>query len=387
MKKILILVLSNLKHDARVMRQIDFLKHEYAIIVACYDIAPTANCYALLLPRFTLTFFRRSVIAVLLLLKRFSWAYSILFPYRRFLVEQLKNEHYDLIIANDIETLPLAFHLKRNQTKVLFDAHEYAPRHFENKLWWRIFFQPFNTFFCKKYIPLVDGMTTMGQGIANEYEKNFGVKPVVVTNSTYYYELKPLKISDPSIRLVHHGIVNRSRKIELIIEIMQHLPEHFTLDLVLLVPSISSPDTVVYLNELKSITAKNQRIRFPDPVSSHEIVPMLYAYDMGIILAPPINFNYANGLPNKLYDYIQGRLGVITGPTPEIAKIVNDFGLGIVADDFTPISIALKVAEVTREKVNQFKEASDRAAIELSAEKNRAILQKMVASILKAQSF
>jgi len=95
-----------------------------------------------------------------------------------------------LIIANDVETLPLAFSVKE-KAKVFFDAHEYAPRHFEDKLMWRIFFQGFNTWLCKKYIPQVAGMTTVGKGLAREYEKHFNVNPTVVTNANYYFDLLP----------------------------------------------------------------------------------------------------------------------------------------------------------------------------------------------------
>ena len=48
--------------------------------------------------------------------------------------KMLSARSFDLIIANDIESLPLAFEIDP-QARVLFDAHEYAPRHFEDK--WR----------------------------------------------------------------------------------------------------------------------------------------------------------------------------------------------------------------------------------------------------------
>ena len=379
-KKVLILVFSNLKTDARVMRQIESLKDEYDLTVVCLDINPTEDYQAIVLPRHKLTFFRKALSAVFLLSKAFFKAHSILYPYQAFLDRSFKDEHFDLIIANDVETLPLAFRFKGPQTRIMLDAHEYAPLHFENKFWWRVFFQDFNTFLCKKYIPLLDGMTTIGSGLAKAYEHNFGKKPVVITNATYYHDLSPKFSDSPVIRIVHHGIVNRSRKIELIIQMMDYLPENFTLDLVLVVPAFAY-QAKAYFAELKE-NSRNKRVTFRDAVPIHQIIELLREYDMGVILAPPINFNYANGLPNKLFDYIQARLAVLTGPTPEIANIVRTYNLGVVADGFTPEEMARNVAILSREQINLLKERSDAAAKEYNAEKNRIILNDYIRSIL-----
>jgi hypothetical protein len=382
MKKILILVFSNLKHDARVMRQINFLKSKYALTVCCYDISPTEEHKTIILASNKLTFFRKAISAILLLLKQFTWAYHTLYPYKNTLKAALKNDHFDIIIANDIEALPLAFDLKDPETKILFDAHEYAPRHFEDKLWWRVFFQDFNNFLCRKYIPRVQGMITIGQTIAEEYEKHFGVKPVVITNACRYYDVKPVETNAEIIKLVHHGIVNRSRRIELIIGMMDHLPDHFTLDLILVIPTLSSQQTRQYYEELKNIASSNKRVHFKDPVSIENIIPLLQQYDMGIILAPPINFNYSNGLPNKLFDFIQARIGVVTGPTPEIARIVSGFNIGVVADDFTSAGLAKKLIDLDRTKIQAFKHQSDKTAKEFNAEKNEVIVNELVDSML-----
>lgn len=379
MARILVLSLSNLKHDARVMRQVHFLKGKHEVLVCCYDAPPSVEYKSYLLPNIKLSPLNKLVGAICLLLKRFGVAHNIIYPYKTILADLLGKEKLDVIIANDVETLPLAFHIKKAGTKIFFDAHEYAPKHFEDRFWWRVFFQPLNTFLCRKYIPMVDAMMTIGQGLADEYEKNFGKKPVVITNSSFFWDIKPSETTSETIKLVHHGIVNRSRRIELIIGMLDHLPGHFTLDLVLVVPG-GSPKQKLYLDELKAF-AKGKKVEFLDPVPSSEIVPLLTQFDMGIILAPPINFNYSNGLPNKLFDFIQARLGVVTGPTPEIAKVVNTYQLGVVADDFTSEGLAKKLAHLTRKDVNQFKTQSHLAAKEVAAEKNQVILLDIIDKI------
>jgi len=383
MKSVLVLVFSNLKHDARVMRQIGFLKKNYRVTVVCMGIHPTDEYSVILLPEFKLGLIQKAISAGLLLLRMYEWAYRVLYPYQNSLKKQFEGRHFDLIVANDVETVPLAFELAGPETKILFDAHEYAPRHFEDKLWWRVFFMGFNTYICKKYIPKVAGMLTIAQSLADEYERNFRVKPVVITNAGPFKDLKVEPTDNATIKLVHHGIVNRSRRIELIIGMMKFLPAHFTLDLILVLTVTSSQSTHQYLQELKDLAASDPRIKFRDPLPIEKIVPALQGFDMGIILAPPINFNYSNGLPNKLFDYIQARIGVVTGPTPEIARIVNGYKVGVVADGFTPASLAEKLAPLRREDVLNFKENSHRSAPDLCAEKNEVIFDECVRTILK----
>src|SRR4051812_37503947 len=157
MKQVLVIAFSNLKSDARVKRQIGFLKKlNFKITAACFD-AEDLELKVIKIKPPRLSLFNKALSGAALLLRRYTYAYKLLYGQHLNI-----DQSFDLIIANDVEALPLAFHLK-GKAKILFDAHEYAPRHFENKLSWRIFFQGFNKFFCAKYIPQVDAMTTIGE--------------------------------------------------------------------------------------------------------------------------------------------------------------------------------------------------------------------------------
>jgi glycosyltransferase involved in cell wall biosynthesis len=381
MKKILVIVFSNLKHDARVMRHVNFLKDEYDVTVACLD-APASNQFKVVkLPPQKLTLFKKLVSGSFLLTRFYSIAHTILYPYQSF-SKQFVKENFDLIVANDVETLPLAFAFSGSKTKVFFDAHEYAPRHFENVQTWRIFFQSFNIYLCKQYIPRVHGMVTVGRKIAEEYFKHFGVLPEVITNAPAYREFKTRTVKQP-IKLVHHGIGTPSRKIEIMIEMMRILPDHFTLDLILMTPPSASAQTKAYLDELKTLAQFTDRIKFLPPVPVEEILPLINQYDIGLIIIPPINFNYANGLPNKFFDNIQAHVALAIGPTPEMAEIVIQHNLGVVSEDFSPKSLADKIRDLTLEQIQTFKNNSGLAAHEHSAEKNRSNLLRIIRGILE----
>ncbi len=381
MKEILILVFSNLKNDARVIRQVKWASHHGHLTVACFDAEEDASVNIVRISQTVLTPWRKLMLGAALLVRWYSLAYRLFHGYGD-LVRMLKDKKFDLVIANDIDTLPLAFEIAP-QAKIVFDAHEYAPRHFENRTYWRLLFQPFYIALCKKYIPKIKAMLTVGEGLAAEYEKNFGVRPTIITNATRYFDLRPSTTSANSIRLVHHGIVNKSRQLELMIDMIELLDERFTLDMYLLTSDYASGQTKSYLDALKARVANNPRVRILPAIKSSEVVMTLNGYDLGVFLIPPINFNYANTLPNKLFDFIQARLGIAIGPTPEMRSIVNQFGNGIVSENFTAASLAAKLRSITTDDILRFKTNSDRAASELNAEKNEKIFSQILKNLIQ----
>jgi glycosyltransferase involved in cell wall biosynthesis len=379
-KKVLIIVFSNLRHDARVRRQTEFLSENYETTVVCFDGDAPEGVRLIKIIQTPLTLFRKMISGLLLLLGFYRAGHRVIHGYG-YLVDTFRNESFDLVIANDVETLPLAFKLSRG-ARVLFDAHEYAPRHFEDRLWWRIFFKRLNVFLCKTYIPQLAGMMTIGEGLAQEYERNFGIRPVVVTNATQYHDFQPSPVQPDRIRLVYHGIANPSRRLDLMIEMMRHLDNRFTLDLILMTSNFASSRTRDHIARLQQSAQQDPRIKLLPQLPSHEIVPFIHQYDVGVFLLPPVNFNYANTLPNKLFEYIQARLAVAVGPTPEMAAIVRKYGNGVVADDFTPANLAAKLNSLSVESLTAMKVRSGEAAKDHNAEKNKTILLQTVEKII-----
>jgi glycosyltransferase involved in cell wall biosynthesis len=375
MSRFLIISFSDLNHDARVARQIDFIKDQNDVTAICYNGREDNGYKIYRIQKTTFTLWVKILSSVYLLLRLHLRAWNVMYQARQ-VIQDFSNKSFDVIIANDVESLPLAFSLK-GKAKIIFDAHEYAPRHFEDRWIWRIFFQPFNVYLCKKYIPLIDKMLTVGKGLAKEYQVNFGVNPTIITNATWYADIQPSQTKD-TIRLIHHGGSTPSRKLELMIEMMKYLDNRYTLDLMLIVPQLASSKTSGYIDYLKKLANGDSRIVFRPALKSNELIPFLNNYDIGVFLLPPINFNYANTLPNKLFDFIQARLAVAIGPTPEMKEIVEIYNNGVVSDDFTPQNLAEKINLLTREEVYSMKLRSSDAAKELTAEKNKEKLQKMI---------
>jgi glycosyltransferase involved in cell wall biosynthesis len=380
-KKILIITLSDLRYDARVRRQVEALEDQYSLTLAGFNGTPSGNFNLISLEPTPLTLLRKSIASAFLLARSYTIAHRILHNYLPILKQKTAGQKFDLIIANDVEALPLAFGLD-DDAKVLFDAHEYAPRHFEDKRMWRIFFKGFNVWLCKKYIPRTAAMTTVGNKLAQEYKKHFHIDPVVIVNANNYFEAEPSPMQPGQIRLVHVGIANPSRRLELMIELMDLIDDRFTLDLYLLIPGFASAKTKNYIQNLKDRAAHNDRIKIHPPVESKAVVQTMNKYDVGVFLLPPINFNYQNALPNKLFDFIQGRLAIAIGPTPEMAEITRIYKNGVVSKEFTPQSLASELNSLSAEEIFQMKKNSAVAALEFNAENSKAKLLKLINAIV-----
>jgi glycosyltransferase involved in cell wall biosynthesis len=110
------------------------------------------------------------------------------------------------------------------------------------------------------------------------------------------------------------------------------------------------------------------RITFRSPVSPQEIPETINAYDIGLFLLPPVNFNRVHALPNKLFEFIMAGLAIAIGPSPEMARIVRAYRLGIVADTFEPADLAQRLNALTPEEINAMKRHSLNAAKRFSAD-------------------
>jgi hypothetical protein len=374
-KTILIIAFSNLATDPRVNRQIRFLRDTYRVIAV--GLAHPEVEGVEFIP---VTKVKKSSPDPLAFLQILFHRYDHWYWQQKHVIDafnKLSNVHADLILANDLQTLPLALKVAKG-AKVILDAHEYAPREYEDVLSWRLLFQNYATHLCRKYIPQVHGMTTICEGIAEAYEKETGIKPVVLTSGPDFEDLRPHLLDEHQrvIRLIHHGVAGRSRKIENMIKMMDDLNGRFELNLMLVE---SDPS---YFRCLKRIAQRNSRIRFLPPVPMRSLPAYLNQFDVGVFLIEPTNFNYRYTLPNKLFEFIQARLAIAIGPSPEMARIVREYDLGVISEDFSPKTFALSLSSLDREKINHYKLRSHRIARMMSAEKNKEILLDLVRQVL-----
>jgi len=288
-------------------------------------------------------------------------------------LRRLQHVRPDVTVANDIATLPFAVELG---APVVFDAHEHAPSQLADQWVWRTLWAPRVRWLCRRYIPQVSEMLTVGETLADTYEQETGVRPQVVTNAPHYENLAPTPIHDP-VRIVHHGGAQPGRGLEALVRAAAMLEERFTVDFML---TEAWPG---FREKLVRLADGDPRIRFPKPQPMHLLAQALNEYDIGAYLLPPLTLNRRYALPNKLFEFIQARLAVAIGPSPEMARVVQSYGCGIVVENFDATTLAAALNALDSESIAAFKRASHAAAAELCAENNEAIVLDAVDTALR----
>lgn len=366
---VVVLSFSPIARDPRVLRQVRLLSSVADVTTCGYGPAPDGVVHHVRVPD-ALAPWRpgtlgRIVGPALLTLRLHDRLYTRS-PRIRFVLDALPPGSMDVVVANDALAAPLALAL-RPRAGVHSDLHEYAPRQGEDRLLWRALVAPLMTWACRS-VRDVASVTTVAPGIAEEYERVFGLRPEVVPNATAYRpDLVPTPVGRP-LRLVHVGIAGRARRLETMMDAVALVesrdPGSMTLDLVLAQGDSS------YIAELEErARALGEAVRVLPPVPFDEIVPVLSAYDVGIFVCPPTTFNLLHALPNKLFEFVQARLAVVVGPSPEMARVVTEHGVGLVAPGFSVEETARALAGLRPESVAVFKASSHAAAEELGAER------------------
>lgn len=87
-------------------------------------------------------------------------------------------------------------------------------------------------------------------------------------------------------------------------------------------------------------------------------------------------------LPNKYFDYVQARLGIAVGPSPEMADLTERHGLGVVAEGFSPETITASLRDVTAEEIRSWKRHADSAAHELSFAADAQVARDILGTLL-----
>ena len=372
--KVLILYLADVTKVARVSRQATFLSREYDVILASPGRVSLPGVELFTLPSVRAGRLQRAgESAVRLALRavgRYGTAYwhdSGVKAVRQSLEQALP---VDAIVVNELFALPLARSLG-DHIPIIFDAHEHWTSESASWNWLqRLSMRTAHEWIVDRFVPQTAGMMTVSEGIARDFSRRAGVSPVVVTNAPFFESLKPSPVEAP-LRLLHLGVADRRRRLEDTIAAVRSLDRRFTLDVVLL-------GNNGYRRELERLADEDDRIRILPPVPVEEMVSFANGYDVGVFLLPAEFPNQIHVLPNKFFDYIQARLAVAIGPSPEMARIVNEWNCGVVSESFSPDAFASALGQLDAKIVAEMKANAHKAARVLNADHNRDAVVSLV---------
>lgn len=272
-------------------------------------------------------------------------------------------KNVDAYIVHDFEALAVLLKIAPGISEVYLDAREFTPDEIPSGVRYRGILQRYRKdWLVGQHINRVKGIMTVSPVIAQAYKSWFGVElPTVILNVPDFEEIQPSKVQSNSIRLVHHGLASRPRRLELLIRMLELLDHRFELHFVL----VPTDEDSGYLDEFKASALASRRaksIQFHDPVPFTEIARFIQKFDVGVFFHLPDTMNAENALPNKFFEFIQARLAVAIGPSPEMRNIVEDFNLGVVSNEFKVQELANLLNNLTSQDVSDFKSNSNAAA-------------------------
>lgn len=305
----------------------------------------------------------------------FRKGFLFYFEYNLRLFFYLLKSKVDVLVANDLDTLPANYLVSRIKRKPLvYDSHEYFTE--VPELIGRPIVRAIWTSFEKLLVPKVDVAYTVCTSIAEVYRDLYGVDFKVVRNlpvcsQTENVEHYEKSATQPKI-IIYQGALNLGRGIEAAIRAMQFL-EGAELWLA------GDGDITQQLRQMVGELKLENKVKFLGRLPLHQLREMTSQADLGISLEEDLGLNYRFALPNKLFDYIQSGVPVLVSNLPEMRHIVEQYQIGTIAETHQRKELAelMNVALFDQEKRLVWKQNLLKAAKELCWENEEEALMQV----------
>ncbi|MCX8080288.1 MAG: glycosyltransferase [Bacteroidia bacterium] len=254
----------------------------------------------------------------------------------------MKSPKPRLYFSNDTDTLlPVFIASKIKKVPFFFDSHE---------LFWEVpelEGKPLKKWIWSKIeqicIPSAEYCFTVNQSISEILSKRFGKVFHVIRNIPREYpETGHLpetrdkishilsKTSGRKILIYQGSGINIQRGLEEMMEAMVYLKNEFALLLV------GGGDVWYQLKSMAKEKNLTDDVIFIDKVPRPELIHFTKLAHAGLSLDKPVNTNYINSLPNKVFDYIHAGIPLITTDIKQISSLVIHYGIGKILSSLQP---------------------------------------------------
>lgn len=379
MMRVALLCLSPLRHDSRVLRHATLLAGAgYDVrIFAQRPLPDEAPCAVTPLPgpgndwrvRFGMVF-RQAPATV--------WGPTADFMYwlsytRMVALRELRRFAPEIIIANDWRSLPIAFAAKRSEAaRVVYDSHEFASEEFADSWRWNLLARQHVVRIEDRYIRNADAVVTVSEGIAEALAQRYTLpRPMVIAN-TPRWQATAFRPTENQITVLYHGAIVPRRGLEALIESVPLWPAHFRL-------VIRGPVQGGFDRHLQQLAAPcGERVTIDPPVSPAQLISAAAQADIGVFLLSNSTTHARFAMPNKIFEYMQAGLMVISSDLPEIRSVIEMAGCGTLLAGDTPEAIASCIASLDPTQIDSFKRAALARARDLNFDTEGAKLLALI---------
>lgn len=254
---------------------------------------------------------------------------------RLFFYLLLKN--FDVIVSNDLDTLLACFVASEILKKpIVYDSHEYFTEVPElvNRPWIKHRWEEIE----HGIVPKLKHCYTVCQSIANIYNTKYGTSFKVVRNLPKLRKTQ----SEPEFQppfptnlpvVLYQGAVNVGRGIQEAI-----LAMHYLNNVRLVI--IGAGDELDEIRRLVKNENLGSKVIITGRITLEELQKITPFATIGLTVEKDIGLNYRYALPNKLFDYIQSEVPVLSSQLPEIKSVVEKYKIGLTISEVTPEQIS-----------------------------------------------
>ena len=325
MKKVTSIVLNNFKNDSRVLKEnISLQNAGYDVkVVALHDdkLNEFDEVHGISIHRVKLRSKKWSKNILISFIKYLEWIFRIVKKYR----------NTDIMHCNDLNALPVGVISKlfNRKLKIVYDAHEY-----ETEVNYLVGFKQKLARVTERFlIKYADAVITVSDAIADEYVRLYNIpKPYLVLNTPPFKEVEKKDIFRETFSIdkvqtifLYQGNLSRGRGVEVVLETFKRLD--------------NKNSVIVFMGygELKNLILEYQKehdnIYFHEAVNPNILLNYTSSADFGISMIEDICLSYRYCLPNKMFEYIMAGVPVIVSNLPEMKKLVEKYGVGVVAKE------------------------------------------------------
>lgn len=283
---------------------------------------------------------------------------------------------FDVLLSNDLDTLPANFLASKAKKKQLvYDSHEYfteVPELIHRPKVKRVW-----EWLEKIMLPKIKHAYTVCNSIAQIYSEKYDVPFKVVRNVPVKSNVVFDKIENSEKIIIYQGAVNIGRGLKQAILAMKFI------DGAKLIIA-GDGDIKPQLEELVKTENLQNRVEFAGRLPINELANRTPQADLGLSIEEDLGLNYRFALPNKLFDYIQANVPVLVSNLPEMAAVVNQYKIGEITVSLNPEYLAEKMKAVLYNTENRkvWKTNLKAAANELVWEKEELVVREIFSVFL-----
>lgn len=347
--KVISLLVTNFKNDNRVYRMAKSLsQHGFPTTVVAWkkgDVAEKENFNGVEVERVVVSSDNWKRLNLIIgAIQYFEFAFRVVSRYRK----------VDAWHCNDYEAFVIGVLAKitRPRLKLIYDCHELESHRNGKGALMRFTIRTIE----KLFIPWTELVITVSPSIQEFYKRKYNLPFVaLVRNLPNEMQIshtntlrEKLGLKKSQMVFLYQGMLGKGRGIEVLLNAFE---TRKTNDAVIVFMGFGA------LKELiEDYASRNENIFFIPAVSYAEIPMYTGSADVGVNSVEPTCLSYKYSLPNKLFEYIQSEIPVLTNPLPDCAALVNEYKVGRVIPVWNVAAINEVVDEMMKEDLSLYQE-------------------------------